>query len=798
MKRQNKRHGFSMAEMLIVVAIIGVLGAVTFVAVNQHQRSLERLERDSVAREIFVAAQNHLTMAQSQGYLGVGDSKGDIEDATKGYYFFVVNQGDVFSGNATPNSLIDLMLPYGSIDETVRGGGSYIIRYHPESATVMDVFYCSNPSTDTRYGYQLSSSEEKTLVDNWREGKESARRNYNGKVLGWYGGAEGESLKPSIILEAPMLVVENSDKLRVGVVDKNASGSLQIIVTGMTSKVQTVFNLKSSESGTALEEDRLDTVSKTLDNVACDYVIILDDITTANLHFADLAVTKADGTVQRFIPGEDIVVQAIAFDNTQISNIAYSAEITVNSLYEKLDMDAGSETMNASVSSIRHLENLDKRVSNVTDSRGIGEGATMVTCTLKNAIQTSDLDWDSFRTNTNKNMTAIQQYDKNVGSTDAGCYLPVVPTYSLSYEGSYHSVSNIKVSYAGNAGMFGSITGTGDPTDPTTITNLALIDFDIAQTGTGTVHAGALAGTLNSVNVDNAVAYNSKSTIATGIDAASGNSGGLIGYANACNVTKSAASLYVTATAGNAGGLIGETNGGEVSGCYSGGHTNKGTYYKDDGTEIYNVQAAAKNAGGLVGVASGTPIDHSYATCSVTGETAGGFVASASAAISDCYAVGMVKGIGTTGMGTTAVNKEGAFAYTATTISNCRYLEIMNERPDNEQYPYLPALGDKPTDTIVKQIDESADTYNIFCGAAKDKDGNDLWKPASPYDAKLIEYYGGRFNLQTVAQLDTGSKVGVKEVATTVGNVTTPADFVATHYGDWPAPEIFVVNTQTN
>ena len=374
--------------------------------------------------------------------------------------------------------------------------------------------------------------------------------------------------------------------------------------------------------------------------------------------------------------------------------------------------------------------------------------------------------------------------------------MPVVPTYSLSYEGSYHSVSNIKVSYAGNAGMFGSITGTGDPTDPTTITNLALIDFDIAQIGNGNVNAGALAGTLNGVNVDNVVAYNSKSTIATGIVAANGNAGGLIGYANACNVTKSAASLYVKATAGDAGGLIGETNVGKVSGCYSGGHTNKGTYYKDNGDEIYNIQAVSKNAGGLVGVASGTPIEYSYATCSVTGETAGGFVASASAAISDCYAVGMVKGTGTTGTGTAAVNKEGAFAYGATTISNCRYLEIMNERPDNEQYPYLPALGDKPTDTNVKQIDESAQTYNIFCGAAKDNNGNDLWKPASPYDAKLIEYYGGRFNLQTVAQLDTGSTVGVKEVATTVGNVTTPADFVATHYGDWPAPEIFVVNTK--
>ena len=60
----------TMAEMLIVVAIIAVLGGVAFIAVNNHQRTLGQLERDGIAKEIFVAAQNHLTMAAHEGYLG--------------------------------------------------------------------------------------------------------------------------------------------------------------------------------------------------------------------------------------------------------------------------------------------------------------------------------------------------------------------------------------------------------------------------------------------------------------------------------------------------------------------------------------------------------------------------------------------------------------------------------------------------------------------------------------------------------------------------------------------------------
>ena len=69
--KQNKR-GFTMAEMLITVAIIAVLSGVIFIAVMRYRRGLAHLERDAVAKEIFIAAQNHLTLAESQGYLGIG------------------------------------------------------------------------------------------------------------------------------------------------------------------------------------------------------------------------------------------------------------------------------------------------------------------------------------------------------------------------------------------------------------------------------------------------------------------------------------------------------------------------------------------------------------------------------------------------------------------------------------------------------------------------------------------------------------------------------------------------------
>ena len=66
--RKNNNRGFTMAEMLVVIAIIGVLAAVAFIAVQNHQRSMAQLERDTIAKEIYFAAQNHLTSPDKNSY----------------------------------------------------------------------------------------------------------------------------------------------------------------------------------------------------------------------------------------------------------------------------------------------------------------------------------------------------------------------------------------------------------------------------------------------------------------------------------------------------------------------------------------------------------------------------------------------------------------------------------------------------------------------------------------------------------------------------------------------------------
>jgi hypothetical protein len=98
--------------------------------------------------------------------------------------------------------------------------------------------------------------------------------------------------------------------------------------------------------------------------------------------------------------------------------------------------------------------------------------------------------------------------------------------------------------------------------------------------------------------------------------------------------------------------------------------------------------------------------------------------------------------------------------------------------------------------TGVTAFDSSADTYNKIVGAQT------AWKDAIPYDAGGTDTFGLKvyykktdgktgYNLQTVEQLSGGDG----SLKTSAGDTTDY--FVATHYGDWPVYETYIVNTQS-
>jgi len=821
MDKNRKVRGFTMAEMLIVVAIIMVLSGVAFIAVMSHQRSMAQLERDTVAKEIFVAAQNHLTMAESQGYLpdeegsvNFGNAEDPVPTVTgrenSNVYSFSVSGGSDFTGD----SVLDLMLPFGSIDDTVRSGGSYIIRYQAKPATVLDVFYCpkaSSSSGQLNFTHDLGNNTYAQVKSYAGIGIDRKHCFDDNSVIGWYGndvvGDSGE------YIETPKIEVINKERLLVNIFDPNNSAtdpnslaSLCLIITGEkrgddeTSCPQAAIQLKNEAN------NRFKWVPES-EGVEAHYEVILDDITTDidtyedGLHFSDLNRTKntaitlkkdASGNVIPFKPGENVTVQVVAYSNSKLTNIAYSVERTTNSLFA----DSGVTPTTAMIGNFRHLENLDIAVSGLDSTLGfnkaeqIGDLAKPASAEDSEGSGTDgedeeDLSWTGFvnAIKAAKGSDTVKIYKtSDTTGTEVNCYRPVDLTYQLEYDGQNHTIEGVEVKYGADAGLFGSISAPGSK-----VSNLELIDFNISTTSGD---AGALAGTMTSTTVTNVVVYHTDGKADTAkITTTSGSAGGLIGsIAGGTSVSKSAAALIVSATGGNAGGLIGTAAGSTVSGCYAGGHTiesGDAVIYSDT---AYNVTATATGtgddttggvAGGLIGAAGATKIDSSYSTCSATGATVGGLIGTGSGAITSSYCTGKVSG-----------TTQGAFAGECGTTTDCHYFEIINEFTDaTGGYDYLtpvPIEGEGDgTKAGITALDADAEEYNDFCGAATD------WKPAIPYEAKLKPYYSDKYNLKPLKRLGAD----IAENSGEEGD-TAITDFVATHYGDWPVPEIFVVNTK--
>ncbi|MBO4277270.1 MAG: type II secretion system protein [Clostridia bacterium] len=737
---QNKRvkNGFTMSEALVTVAIVAVLAGVIIVSVFSYLRSLTKREYDGYAREIFVSAQNHLSMSGVQGYLGRSDF-GIEEPAVAGapdtgdgvYYFVVCADKSALSDDA---SLLSLMLPFASVDETLRLGGCYIVRYHKDTARVLDVFYWDGG--DGRYKHDYSASDYEEFIKN--RGDSGSLRNYGsgGAVIGYYGGASADGLTRGEELSAPAVVIDNANKLNVTVTDFNRNTDSTKTVANAQLKLIIAGDISGSSREITLDPGAVAYVTDPAGYYV--YTVTLDDVTSPGKQFAVQFCSAASGNL---IPGEDISVQAVAFNNTELTNIAYSARQKTNSLFAY----GGGASGAAFISSPRHLLNLDPAVS--AFAYGDTRHYFVDPSGKVSAAQTANLSWGGFTSGYIYGVGPLSQGNEQLTS-EAGTYRPVTAGYALDYEGNGHSVAGITVVTSSEAGMFGELSGGS-------VQNLELIGFSVSGS-----ESGALAGVAYDADITNVLVRES-GTSSAGVTG-SGDAGGLVGSAQSnCVIAKCASAITVRSTGGNAGGLAGVLSQSTAGACYSAGHTENGEYSKT----AYNVVSASGSAGGLFGTVRGSEIRYCYSTCSAKGAAAGGFAGTLeNTAVRDCYSAGTVSGTST----------EGAFAATVSgtvSFSACRYFKIVNGREAaGGGYVYLDPLA-SGLNANITAFDENAETYNAWTGA--------VHKTAHAYDAVLVRWYHGAYGLKTVEQLGASVSAG---------------DFVAEHYGDWPSPETRVIN----
>ena len=500
------------------------------------------------------------------------------------------------------------------------------------------------------------------------------------------------------------------------------------------------------------------------------YVFVLDDITEKGKHFAEQFTgdNPSFGTGGKLTPGENIRIQAEAYDNTQLTNVAKSPEQKTNSLFGSVTDDK-----TAQLTSIRHLENLSAAVSGVSED-------------ISKAKQSTDLDWESF-----KSKTGI------TGDGDSGIYpltgdpsktfIPINRTTgNFEYDGGKHSISNLEVNQtSGPAGLFGTL-GSTDPSDTGTryLHDLELIDPKIQ----GNRDTGALVGTAKNTTISNIAVRNSAASDTPTVTSTNGNAGGLVGSLDGGAILKSSASVPVKSNTGDAGGLAGTVKDALINACYTGGQTSQedgkhGTYDENKP----NVEGAG-SVGGLVGsvtstTETGSKILSSYSTCSAKGGTAtGGLIGSTSGTgaapteVKSSYCTGLVTGSGRGAVVGNAGN---------TTFDKTYYYGIINSTTDKDGYKTMNPVGNNSNANVsgITEMDRDLETFNTFVSMTTNADKP--FDPADPYDKPFL---GNEYPFNTVNQLGTS-------LAPTDRLKINKDDFVSVHIGDWPSPETRVINT---
>lgn len=731
-KRQNKqkrRAAFTLAEFLTVIAIVGILASLSFVAVIHYQRKLRRLEMDQTAKEIFLAAQNHLTLEvssgtiprllhmeaqgefsddQKQAKLGISVENTVLAEEKEGNIYGVLyvpekqagqpeseqeesgGEAALVSANVT-EEIRQRLLPFGSIDETVRADGSYLIFYDPEAGLVREVWY-----SDHYQFVQTDIGSEALLAAASDAGKRErftgANFNYKDQKLpiGYYasGNLEVPEL-PVEEFEAPTVKLVNDDILYAEIGDPNKNEhSLSLFVKG--EKSGTTGYIEINPPGTS-RSARVAKVSGASGNSDGTYQVILDDIaapagtgTSTGFKFMDFnQPAQTDMIFQQdergfasFIPGENIFVYAQVFNNEALSQVKTSNIESGSSLFASISTDRSAE-----IGSFRHLENLDERVSG-WDPDQLYTGAVTTSKTVT-AMQNSDLTWKAgeniadesgycghvaklhtaFGSNfLNQNAETISiayrvtdqmNADRTnptaqAYTTEAGSYLPLSLPYPLDYQGNTYRIDGLQVGKTaassitavdGTGGLFGTVT------QDMSVKNLLICQPVVRTKASAGALIGAVTPGTDSRGTTNLATVKIK------------------------NVQIEYPQVQAEQTGASAGALVGTFEGVTLTVQDAlaenhfrdklGSSTEKAADLKQEEESKYRIRALKGTAGGLIGTAKGKiSLTDSAAALYVEGMYAGGLVGTAEKAAAAAAASGSTVQIQSCYVGGHTANKK--------------------------------------------------------------------------------------------------------------------------------------------
>lgn len=617
-KYETANSGFTMVELLTVIAILLLVGLIAVFSLSKLRRSLRQHELDARAEIIYVAAQNRMAELRAAGCEGLyskGLSDGDngvyamafdgthMDESSRDVefcYLYVNDASDKRTG--APAAL----LPDTAVDKDL-WNGCWCIEYAPSTGSIYAVFYSESP---------LPSHT--ALNDDYR--------NFNYRIrtasVGYYGGDIAQT--QDISKFNPSISIENTEKLTVTFYSNNPSDDTSAHPLTFTITISDQFGGSYTRTVTGLQGGL-----QQLDSRNYKYQWVLDDLTSSNKRFFAQTAGKVSC-------GTPITIK-LTVSSTDPSIDTVFTTRTTNGLFDDRT-DLGYSENTALVAYGRHLANL-------SDTSHVN--AAIIT----SAVQVDDIsffddpadktDWYSLYTANGVKFSPI--YNKNLTSFSG------IHFTSGSYE--QHIINGLTVSSPSAAGLFSTFSGK--------ISNAILVNSQI----TGGVAGGLAARTDGALTLENCRVY---LTELSGLKAASADAvparitgttvGGLVGIADhSLTIQNSFASTIIKGSTA-AAGLVGHAQGAvSVSRSYADSYL------------------TAPVTGGLVGTTgsiSGLSLRDSYAAgYQVATDAAAGFVAgrlaNAHSSYSACAFPGTPQIIYTTAAEGTAANVSSVFYLTS-------------------------------------------------------------------------------------------------------------------------------------
>lgn len=494
MRKICKRGGMTLAETLLVVAILAVLAGVSGYSIVNVRRNSEQTRLDAVAETLYEVANNQIkelyafrhdkVAALSKNSLNANLPSG-VTNSGKIHYA-VLRQGD---------SGFELILPEGSFSSEWRSSDSDIlVEYVPDSAVVYSVFYAdSGLSMGEIYATSaVTDNASDSYIRGSRDNRLAFAKANGGKQIGYFSGYEDGVLPAELPNPDDDLVaslgtltvagkqLSNGEELTAKVavkLPKEGSPSRDLLTSGGLTLRLSVAN--GTENSSAKRTYDLEVSGVFSDTFTFDIVIdsFKDDARRFKNIFnkgdslplrtpegLNVTATKKDdlSNATDFSPGEKIFLTLTAFAGSSLSDskvVSNTDTAEDNSLFA-YDTTAGE----AHIRCFRHLRNLDA-------SSGVPASFTA-------AKQLYDLDFTDH--------ADLLKWAAVYGAGRA--FSPIHNDNLASYDGGGHFIHNLTVAGADgdNAGLFGQL-GAAE----VTVKNLTLRNVTVSG---GKKHTGGVVG----------------------------------------------------------------------------------------------------------------------------------------------------------------------------------------------------------------------------------------------------------------------------------------------------------------